>query len=85
MTPKEIWAWVDDLEKVELSDEEYREARDFFLLWNRDLYGELFQGRGVIANVSFKGGLLLQPEDKKILVYDCMFKNIVSAYPLQLA
>lgn len=85
MTPKEIWDWVDALSEMGLSDEESLEAGDFFSTWDKDLYAELFQGRGIIANVSFQGGLLLDPDTGSTLVYGCKFKDIVSAYPLRLA
>lgn len=85
MTPGEIWDWLDALSSMKLSEEESRQADGFFSAWDKDLYGELFQGRGVIANVRFQGGLLLDPEQGSTLVYGCTFKEIVSAYPLRLA
>lgn len=85
MTAKEIWEWVDALSAMKLSEEQRRHTDSFFSIWDQDLYGELFQGRGVIANVSFDGGLLLSEENPNTLVYGCTFKNIVSAFPLQLA
>lgn len=84
MTPSEIWDWVDSLDNLHLTMEESLEGGEFFSIWNTELLDEILQGRGIMANVSFDGGLLLSG-DSGTLIYRCVFNKPVSAMPLKLA
>lgn len=83
MIPSEIWVWIDSLnESISVKTEE---DGGFFFIWRKDLIDEILQGRGIIANMSFKGGRLDMGK-KPTLIYGCLFKNgTPSFYPLAMA
>jgi hypothetical protein len=81
MTSVELWAWWDALAAVR----DREEHGNFFLDWAGQIMDEITQGRPLIANVGFDGGLVLAQDNELAVIYGCEFKNIVSAYPLKLA
>jgi len=71
MNPAEIWQWIDTLEGIPV-DHNDEEADDFFGDWSQALLEELLQGRAIVANTSFEGGMTLFP-DQAVHIIGCTF------------